>query len=62
MKKILFTALTIAIMFVTVSLAETPERITLINSGKAGGSFNARTQMYKEGLTCLLYTSPSPRD
>ena len=55
MKKILFTALTIAIMFVTVSLAETPERITLINSGKAGGSFNARTQMYKEGLTAAGY-------
>ena len=55
MKKILFTALTIAIMFVTVSLAETPERITVINSGKAGGSFNARTQMYKEGLTAAGY-------
>ena len=55
MKKILFTALTIGIMFVTVSLAETPERITVINSGKAGGSFNARTQMYKEGFTAAGY-------
>jgi len=37
------------------SQAETPERITLINSGKAGGSFNARTQMYREGLTAAGY-------
>ena len=37
------------------SQAETPESITIINSGKAGGSFNARTQMYKEGLTAAGY-------
>ncbi len=39
----------------TQSTAETPDTITLINSGKAGGSFNARTQMYKEGLTAAGY-------
>ena len=55
MKKILFTVLTILILFCAVSIAETPERITVINSGKAGGSFNARTQMYKEGLTAAGY-------
>ena len=44
-----------ALLFVAVSKAETPERITIINSGKAGGSFNARTQMYKEGLTAAGY-------
>ena len=37
------------------SQAETPESITIINSGKAGGSYNARTQMYKEGLTAAGY-------
>ena len=47
--------LTVALLFVAVSKAETPERITIINSGKAGGSFNARTQMYKEGLTAAGY-------
>ena len=35
------------LMFTTVSFAET---ITIINNGKAGGSYNARTLMYKEGL------------
>jgi hypothetical protein len=45
----------VALLFVAVSKAETPERITIINSGKAGGSFNARTQMYKEGLTAAGY-------
>tara|TARA_B100000927_G_C16394661_1_gene440805 strand:- start:307 stop:1047 length:741 start_codon:yes stop_codon:yes gene_type:complete len=39
----------------TQSTAETPDTITLINSGKAGGSFNARTQMYKEGLIANGY-------
>ena len=45
MKKIIIVLLTL--FFTTVSYAET---ITVINSGKAGGSFNARTQMYKDGL------------
>lgn len=35
--------------------AETQEQIVVINSGKAGGSFNARTQMYKEGLIANGY-------
>ena len=46
---------TVALLFVAVSKAETPERITIINSGKAGGSFNARTQMYKDGLEAAGY-------
>jgi|TARA_R110000868_G_scaffold223857_1_gene475738 hypothetical protein len=58
MKNILIAfgiVVTVALLFVAVSKAETPERITIINSGKAGGSFNARTQMYKEGLTAAGY-------
>ena len=58
MKNILIASgivVTVALLFVAVSKAETPERITIINSGKAGGSFNARTQMYKEGLTAAGY-------
>ena len=35
--------------------AETQEQIVVINSGKAGGSFNARTQMYKDGLIANGY-------
>lgn len=48
MKK-LITIITL-LMFALPSFAETQESIVLINSGKAGGSFNARTQMYKDGL------------
>lgn len=33
--------------FATTTLAET---ITILNNGKVGGSFNARSQMYKDGL------------
>jgi hypothetical protein len=58
MKNILIAfgiVVTVALLFVAVSKAETPERITIINSGKAGGSYNARTQMYKEGLTAAGY-------
>jgi hypothetical protein len=36
--------------------AEALQSITLINSGKAGGSFNARTLMYKEGLIAAGYS------
>ena len=50
MKKIIIVLLTL--FFTTVSYAET---ITVINSGKAGGSFNARTQMYKDGLIAKGY-------
>ena len=35
--------------------SETQDKLVLINSGKAGGSFNARTQMYKEGLIAAGY-------
>ena len=45
MKKII-TALMLTIM-TTASLAQS---ITILNNGKSGGSFNARTQMYKDGL------------
>ena len=58
MKNILIAfgiVVTVALLFVAVLKAETPERITIINSGKAGGSFNARTQMYKEGLIAAGY-------
>lgn len=50
-------ALTLVLLhyFETPSKAETQEPITLINSGKAGGSFNARTLMYKEGLIAYGY-------
>ena len=58
MKNILIAfgiVVTVVLLFVAVLKAETPERITIINSGKAGGSFNARTQMYKEGLIAAGY-------
>ena len=42
----------LTLLFATLSYAET---IKLINSGKAGGSFNARTQMYKDGLVAAGY-------
>ena len=45
MKKII-TALVVTLL-TTASMAQT---ITILNNGKAGGSFNARTQMYKDGL------------
>ena len=53
MKKLIIVLLTL--MSTTVGYAETPESITIINSGKTGGSFNARTQMYREGLTAAGY-------
>ena len=42
-------------VFDTPSKAETKTPITIINNGKTGGSFNARTQMYKEGLIAAGY-------
>lgn len=45
MKTILLTL--IMLLFASNSFAE---RITILNNGKPGGSFNARTQMYKDGL------------
>jgi len=53
MKKLIIVLLTL--LFTTVSYAETAQKITVINSGKAGGSFNARTQMYKDGLVAAGY-------
>ena len=50
MKKLIATV--ILTLFTTISMAQT---ITVINSGKAGGSFNARTQMYKDGLEAAGY-------
>lgn len=46
MKNILIATIMLT-LFTTISVAQ---KITVINSGKAGGSFNARTQMYKDGL------------
>lgn len=37
----------IILMFASTAVADT---ITILNNGKAGGSYNARTQMYKDGL------------
>ena len=53
MKKLIIVLLTL--LFTTVGYAETAKKITVINSGKAGGSFNARTQMYKDGLIAAGY-------
>jgi len=50
MKKLIATVM--LTLFTTISMAQT---ITVINSGKAGGSFNARTQMYKDGLEAAGY-------
>ena len=50
----IFVVLIVAFSFVLTfkhAQSETKETITLINNGKAGGSFNARTLMYKEGLS-----------
>lgn len=51
-KMILFLCL---ILPLQMASAETQEQIVVINSGKAGGSFNARTQMYKDGLIANGY-------
>lgn len=50
MKKLIITMM--LSLFTTICAAQT---ITIINSGKAGGSFNARTQMYKDGLIAAGY-------
>ena len=54
----LFVVMIVAFSFIMVfnhAYSETQDRVVLINSGKAGGSFNARTQMYKEGLIAAGY-------
>ena len=53
MKKLLIILFTL--FSITSGYSETKETITLINNGKAGGSYNARTQMYKEGLEARGY-------
>ena len=50
MKKIIIA--TILCFFATTTLAET---ITILNNGKVGGSYNARSQMYKDGLEARGY-------
>jgi hypothetical protein len=45
MKKIIYTMM--MALFMTIADAQT---ITVINNGKSGGSFHARTLMYKDGL------------
>ena len=39
-----------SLLFVNTSYADHIDSITIINNGKPGGSFNARTQLYKQGL------------
>jgi hypothetical protein len=53
MKKLLIIMMSVFLS--GTAMAETASKITLINSGKAGGSFNARTQMYKVGLEAAGY-------
>lgn len=50
MKKL--TLVILMLLFGGVSIADT---ITILNNGKSGGSYNARTQMYKEGLESKGY-------
>ena len=40
----------VALILTLVATASMAQTITILNNGKAGGSFNARTQMYKDGL------------
>jgi|TARA_B100001778_G_scaffold104451_1_gene85357 hypothetical protein len=55
-KKILVLVAVVASLVTPIQLsAETKQTITIINNGKAGGSFNARTLMYKEGLVAAGY-------
>lgn len=50
MKKILIILFTLC--SITTAYSQT---ITILNNGKAGGSYNARTQLYKEGLEARGY-------
>ena len=45
----------LSLLFMSIAQAETKQQITIINNGKAGGSYNARTQMYREGLVAAGY-------
>lgn len=53
MKKIII--ILISVLLVSSAEAETKQQITIINNGKAGGSYNARTQMYRDGLVAAGY-------
>lgn len=45
----------LSVLFMSTAHAETKQQITIINNGKAGGSYNARTQMYRDGLVAAGY-------
>lgn len=53
MKKTIIMLL--SLLFMSIAQAETKQQITIINNGKAGGSYNARTQMYRDGLVAAGY-------
>ena len=53
MKKLMIALL--SVLFISTAEAETKQQITIINNGKAGGSYNARTQMYSDGLIAAGY-------
>ena len=46
----------IALMFTLFTTTAVAQTITILNNGKSGGSFNARTQMYKDGLEAAGFT------
>lgn len=45
----------LSVLFISTAQAETKQQITIINNGKAGGSYNARTLMYRDGLVAAGY-------
>lgn len=45
----------LSVLLMSTAEAETTQQVTIINNGKAGGSFHARTQMYRDGLVALGY-------
>jgi len=53
MKKTIIMLL--SVLLVSIAKAETKQQITIINNGKAGGSYHARTQMYRVGLVAAGY-------
>ena len=53
MKKLMIALL--SVLFISTAEAETKQQITIINNGKAGGSYNARTLMYRDGLVAAGY-------
>jgi hypothetical protein len=53
MKKLMMMLL--SVLFMSTAHAETKQQITIINNGKAGGSYHARTQMYRDGLVAAGY-------